>query len=95
MSAIYQNKTLCVLVSVWNKCTMAQNSMADMVMEASDVGGATGGTRGVVRGTVEVASGIGGAAGEGGTNSVGSSSCCSACGATGDASLGGGATGAE
>ena len=67
---------------------MARNSVADMVMEASDVGGATGGTGGVVRGTVEVASGIGGTRACG-TNSVGSSSCYaySACG--------GAATGAE
>ena len=69
MSAICRNKALCVVVSVWNKCTMARNSVAKIVMEASDVEGAIGGTRGVARGSVEVASGIGGA-GAGGTDSV-------------------------
>ena len=44
MSAIYRNKALWVVVSVWNKCTMARNSVAEMVMEVSDVEGATGGT---------------------------------------------------
>ena len=37
MSTICKNKTLCVVVSVWNKCTMAQNSMVDIVMKGSDV----------------------------------------------------------
>ena len=68
---------------------MARNSVADMVMEASDVGRATGGTGGVAGlGAIGVASGIGGTRACG-TNSVGSSSCYaySACG--------GAATGAE
>ena len=81
MFSIYRNKALCVIVSVWKKCTMARNSMEDMVMEASDVGGTTGGIGGVTGGTVEVASSISGV-GVGGTDSVGSSFCCacSACG---------------
>ena len=44
MTAIYRNKAVCVVVSVWNICTVARNSMAEMVMEASDVEGASGGT---------------------------------------------------
>ena len=76
MSAICRNRALCLVVSVLNKCTMARNSMANMVIEASDVGGAAGGTGDVARGSVEVASGIDGAAGAGGTDSIGSSSCC-------------------
>ena len=75
MSAISRNKGLCVVVSVWNKCTMARKSMAEMVMEAFDVEGATYGTTGMVGGVVEVALGIGGT-GAGGTDSMGSSSCC-------------------
>ena len=75
MTAIYRNKALCVVVSVWNKCTMARKSVAEMVMETSDVEGATSGTTGVVRGVVEVASGIGGV-GAGGIDSMGSLSCC-------------------
>ena len=88
MLAICRNKALCVVVSVWNKCTMTRNSVAKIVMEASDVEGATGGTRGVAGGSVEVDSGIGGV-GAGGTDSVGRSSCCAylACGGTGGASL--------
>ena len=69
-----------------------------MVNEASDVDCAAGGTRdvaGVVGGVVKVASSIGGAVGAGGTDSVGSSSCYSACGGTGYSGLGGAATGAE
>ena len=77
MSAIYPKKALCVVVSVWNKCTMARNSMAEMVMEAFDVEGATYGTTGMVGGVIEVALGISGT-GVGGTNSVGSSSCYAA-----------------
>ena len=69
--------------------------MADMVMEASNVGGTTGGTRGVAGGLVEMASGIDGAVGPDGTNSAGSSSYCSAYDCTGDAGLGGTATGVE
>ena len=67
-----------------------------MVMEASDVDGATGGIAGVVGGAVEVSSSIGGA-GAGGTDSVGSSSCCAylAYGGTGGAGLGGAPRGAE
>ena len=95
MSAICRNKALCVVVSVWNKCTMARNSVADMVMEASDVGGAVGGIGGIAGGSVEVASGIGGVVGAGGTDSVGSSSYCSACGGTGDAGLGSATTGTK
>ena len=82
---------------------MARNSMADMVMEASDIEGAAGGIGRVARGSVKVASGIGGvvgtsdAAGAGGTDSIGCSSCCgcSACGGTRSAGLGGAATGVE
>ena len=95
MSAIYQTRALCVVVSVLNKCTMARNSVVDVVIEASDVGGAAGGTGGVAEGSVEVASGIDGAAGACGTDSTGNSSYCSACGDTRDASLGGVATGVE
>ena len=95
MSAICRNKALCVVVSVWIKCTMARNSVADMVMEASDVGGVVGGIGGIAGGSVEVALGIGGVVGAGGIDSLGSSSCCSACGGIGDADLGGVATGAE
>ena len=96
MSAIFQNKAVCVVVSVWNVCTMARNSMAEMVMEASDVEGASDETTGVVGGAIKVASSIG-AAGAGGTDSVGSSSCCafSACGGIGGTSLGGALRGAE
>nr|CAN76827.1 hypothetical protein VITISV_024519 [Vitis vinifera] len=62
---------------------MAQNSVVEMVIEASDVEGASGGTTRVVGGVVEVASGIGGA-GVGGTDFVGSMSryACLACGGT-------------
>ena len=60
--------------------------MVDMVMEASDVGGATGGTECVVGGLVKVASSIGGAR-VGGTDSMGSSSCC-ACSAYGGITTG-------
>ena len=96
MSAIYQTRALCVVVSVLNKCTMARNSMADMVIKASDVGGAVGGTRDVAEGSVEVALGIGGVE-AGGTELAGSSSCCacSAWAGTGDAGLSGAATGVE
>ena len=52
MSAICQNKVVCVVVSVWNVCTMARNSVAEMGMEASDVEGAFGGIVGVVGGAV-------------------------------------------
>ena len=69
--------------------------MVDMVMEASDVGGAAGGIGGVAGGSVEVASSIGGATGVGGTNSVGNSSCYLTCGGPGDAGLASAATGAE
>ena len=96
MSAICQNKALCIVVSVWNKCTMTRNYVAEMVMEASDVEGATGGTTRVIGGAVEVASGIDGV-GASGTDSMRSSSCCacSACGGTGGAGLGGAPRGAE
>ena len=43
---------MCVVVSVWNVCTMARNSVVEMMMEASDVEGASGGTTGVVGGAV-------------------------------------------
>ena len=94
MSVICRNNVVCVVVSVWNVCTMARNSVAEMVMEASDVEGAAGGTGGVVG--VEVASGIGGV-GVGGTDSVGSASCYaySTCGGTGGVGLGGAPRGAE
>ena len=52
MAAICKNKALCVVVSVWNVCTMARNSVVEMVMEASDVEGAAGGSAGVVGGVV-------------------------------------------
>ena len=89
MSAICRNRTLCVAVSVLNKCIMARNSIADMLIGASDVGGAAGGTGYVAGGSVEVASGIGGA-GVGGIDSVRSLSycACSAYGGTGGAGLG-------
>ena len=61
-----------------------------MVMEGSDVVGATGGTIGVVGGAVEVASGVG----TGGVVSVGSSPC-SSCGGTRGATMGGTLTSAE
>ena len=66
-------------------------------MDASDVEGTVGGTRGVVRGSVEVASSIGGVVGADGIDSLGSSSycSCSACTSTRDAGLGGAASGAE
>ena len=105
MSAICRNRALCVMVSVLNKCTMAQNSVADMVIEVSNVGGATSGIGGVARGSVDVASSIDGdgvvrigdAAGTSGTNSMGCSSYCgcSVCGGTGDAGLGSTTTGVE
>ncbi|WKA10570.1 hypothetical protein VitviT2T_028135 [Vitis vinifera] len=87
---------LCVVVSVLNKCTMVQNSVAEMVMEAFNVEGVAGGIGGVVGGSVEVASSIGGAV-AGGTDYVGSSSycVCSACGGTGGAGLGRALRGAE
>ena len=54
---------------------MARNSIADMLIGASDVGGAAGGTGYVAGGSVEVASGIDGAAGAGGIKSEGSLLC--------------------
>ena len=54
---------------------MARNSVVEMVIEASNVEGASGGTTRVVGGVVEVASGIGGV-GAGGIDSMGSLSCC-------------------
>ena len=94
--AICQNKALCVVVSVWNKCTITQKSVPEMMMEAFDVEGAAGGTGRVVEGVVEVASGIGGA-GAGGTDSVGSSfyCACSAYGGIRGAGLGRAPRGAE
>ena len=75
---------------------MTRKHMAEMVMEASDVDGATGGTTGVVGGAREVSSGIG-VAGAGNTNFVGSSSCyaCSTYGGTGGAGLSGAPKGVE
>ena len=52
MAAIYQNKAVRVVVSVWNVYTMARKYMAEMVMEASDVEGASGGTVGMVGGAI-------------------------------------------
>ena len=103
MSTICKNKTLCVVVSVWNKCTMAQNSVAKMVNEASDVRGAAGGTEGVAGGSVEMPSGIGctvgtsDVAGTSGTDFVRSLSYCSysTCAGTIDVGLGGTAIGVE
>ena len=71
--------------------------MAYMVVGASDVGGATGAIGGVARKSVEVASGINGAVGAGGTNSVGISSyyACSTCAGIGDVGLGGAASSVE
>ena len=43
---------MCVVVSVWNVCTMARNFVAEMVMEALDVEGASDGTIRVVGGAV-------------------------------------------
>ena len=70
--------------------------MAEMVIEASDVEGASGGTTRVVGGVVEVASGIGGA-GAGGIDSMESSSYCAclAYGGTGGVGLGGAPRGAK
>ena len=67
-----------------------------MVMEASDVEGAFGRTTGVVRGAVEVASGIDGAWASS-TDSMESLSCCacSTCGSIGGVGLGGTPRGAE
>ena len=97
MSARCRDRALCVAVSVLKKCTMARNYVANMVIEASDIRGAAGGTRGVAGGSAEVASGIDGAARTSGIDSVGSSSycSCSACTSTRDAGLGGAASGAE
>ena len=57
---------------------MARNSIAEMVIEGSNVAGAIGGTIVVVWGAIEVASGMGTVvrdAGIGGIVSMGSSSC--------------------
>ena len=97
MSAICRNRALCIAVNVLNNCIMARNFVAVMVIGASDVGGAVGGTRDVAEGSVEVALGIDGAARAGGIDYEGSWSCC-ACSAydgIGDAGLGGAASGAE
>ena len=87
------------MVSVWKVCTIARNSEAEMVIEGSNVVGATDETTGVVGGAVEVALGMGtivGDVGVGGTVSVGSSSCYawSAYGGTRSAGMGGALTGA-
>ena len=97
MSVICRNRALCVAVSVLNKCTMTRNSMADMVIEASDVGGAAGGTGDIVGGSVEVVLGIDDVVGASGIESAGSSSCCVclADAGTRDDGLGGAASGAE
>ena len=97
MSTICRNRALCVVVSVLNKCIMARNFVADMVIKASDVEGAASGTEGVAGGLVEIASGIDDAVGAGGIDSTGCSSYCgcSTCGGTGDVGLGGAATGVE
>ena len=55
MFVIYRNRALCVMVNVLNKCIMARNSVANMVIRASDVGGAVGGIGDVAGGSVEVA----------------------------------------
>ena len=75
---------------------MARNSVAEMVMEASNVEDASGGTTGVVGGAEQVASSVG-AVRAGGTDSMGSSSCCAclACGGAGGTGLGGALRGAE
>ena len=52
MTAIYWNKAVCVVVSVWNVYTMTRKYMAEMVMEALDVEGASDGTIRVVGGAV-------------------------------------------
>ena len=97
MSAICRNRALCVVASVLNKCIMARNSMANMVIEVSDVEGVASGTGGVVRESIEIASSIDGVVGASGIDSAGCSSCCgcSICGGTGNAGLGGVAIGAE
>ena len=66
-----------------------QNSEADMVMEGSDVVGATGETVGVVGGASEVDSGVG----TGGSVSIGSSSY-SGCPGTRGATMEGNPSGA-
>ena len=55
MFAICRNRALYVAVSVLNNSTMARNSVPNMVIKSSDVGGAVGGTGGVAGGSVEVA----------------------------------------
>lgn len=55
MSLICRNRALCVAVSVLNNYIMARNSVAVMVIGASDVGGAVGGIGDVAGGSVEVA----------------------------------------
>ena len=55
MSFICQNRALCVAVSVLNNCIMARNSVAVMVIRASNVGGAIGGIGDVAGGLVDVA----------------------------------------
>ena len=72
MFVIYRNRALCVMVNVLNKCIMARNSVANMVIRASDVGGAVGGIGDVAGGSIEVASSIDGAVGASGTDSEGS-----------------------
>ena len=84
ISAIYWKRVECVVVSVWKVCTRAWNSEANMVMDDSDVVGATGGTLGVVGGAAKVASSVSTA----GVASVGSSPC-SGCGGTSGATMGG------
>ena len=89
--------------SVYKVATRPQNSKAEMVMEDSNVVGATGGIVGVIGEAVEAASSmaIGGAkvgdAETGGIASIGSSPyfvgtgvdcACSACGGTGGATMG-------
>ena len=97
MFAIFRNRALCVAVSVLNKCIMARNSMANMVIGASNVGGAAGGIGDVGGGLIEVVTSIDDAAGVGGTDFEGSSSCCaySACAGIGDAGLGGATSSVE
>ena len=96
--------------SVYKVGTRLRNSEVEMVMEGSDVVGATGGIVGVIGEAVEAASSmaIGGAkvgdAGAGGIVSIRSSPCSvgtgvdcaySVCGGTGGATMGGAPGGAE
>ena len=59
ISAIYWKRATCVVVSIWKVCIRLRNSEAKMVMEGSDVVGATGETVWVIGRATKVASGLG------------------------------------